>query len=80
MWLCYDSCSTLQVRRLIQDQAELSGSCSVMELILWDDDGTSPTQFFGYFGVLLGVHHPKTNVFVLQDLRCELRQTLDSIR
>lgn len=30
------------------------------------------TQFFGYFGILLGVHHPKTNVFVLQDLSCEL--------
>lgn len=41
-------------------------------MILWDIEDTSHTQFFGDFGILLGIHHPKTNVFVLQDLRCEL--------
>lgn len=32
----------------------------------------SHTQFSGYFGILLGVHHPKTDASVLQDLSCEL--------
>ena len=41
-------------------------------MILWDIGNTSHTQFFGDFGILVRVHHPKTNVFVLQDLRCEL--------
>lgn len=30
------------------------------------------TQFFSYFGILLGVHHPEANVFILQDLSCQL--------
>lgn len=31
------------------------------------------TQFFGYFSIFQGVHHPETNVLVLQDLRCQLK-------
>lgn len=34
--------------------------------------GFCDTEFFGYFCILLGVHHPKADVFVLQDLSCEL--------
>lgn len=31
------------------------------------------TQLFGYFSIFQGVHHPKTNVLVLQDLCCQLK-------
>lgn len=33
---------------------------------------TVHTQLFRDFGVLLGVHHSKPDVFVLQDLSCKL--------
>lgn len=41
----------------------------------WCD--TSHTQFFSHFGILLRVHHSKSNVFVLQDLRSELKVHTD---
>lgn len=39
----------------------------------------SRTQFFGYFSIFQGVHHPKTDVLVLQDLCCQLEVHIDNV-